>query len=253
MTAASATSAAGRERVRLADRIEARAYADLYGAAPAALKSRLGLRTEYRAGATVLVAPGLPTPMFNRVIGVGTEHAVTPREIESLLELYRSAAVPRWWLHWSPCAEPGDGLALLAPMGFAVSARRNWAQMQRSTADPPRVRSELGIEAATAITVGAAAACIARGFGMPDFVGDWIAAQHGRRSWRVYAVADGDTVVGGACLFVDGDAAWLGMAAVLPSHRRRGGQGALMARRIADAGAAGCELVATETGEPVGD
>jgi hypothetical protein len=38
---------------------------------------------------------------------------------------------------------------------------------------------------------------------------------------------------------------------VLPTHRRRGGQGALMARRIADAGAAGLDWVVTETGEPI--
>ena len=41
--------------------------------------------------------------------------------------------------------------------------------------------------------------------------------------------------------------------AVAESHRRRGGQGALMARRIADALAAGCRHITTETGEPVGD
>jgi hypothetical protein len=41
--------------------------------------------------------------------------------------------------------------------------------------------------------------------------------------------------------------------AVRTSHRRRGGQGALMARRIADAVAAGARYLVTETGEPMAD
>ena len=49
-------------------------------------------------------------------------------------------------------------------------------------------------------------------------------------------------------LYVEGDVGWLGMAGTLPFHRRRGAQGALMTRRIADAIALGCTAIATETG-----
>jgi GNAT superfamily N-acetyltransferase len=59
-----------------------------------------------------------------------------------------------------------------------------------------------------------------------------------------------DTVVGGGALFLDGHDAWLGMGAMLPDYRRRGGQRALMAQRIRDAIAAGATRIFSETGEP---
>ena len=49
--------------------------------------------------------------------------------------------------------------------------------------------------------------------------------------------------------FVTADVAWLGFGATLESHRGRGGQSAMFARRLADARIAGCRLAITETGE----
>jgi hypothetical protein len=242
-----------REAAALADHVEARAYAGLFAAAPDALRARLGLRVERLAGATALIAPGLPTTMFNRVIGLGLDDAATPGSVAQLRTLFRDAGVKAWWLHWNPDAQPVDMPALLAAQGFTLPARRAWAKMLRETAQPPAVRSDLAVAEARPADVAATASCIAQAFAMPPFMADWLAALHGRPAWRLYAVADAGVVVGGACLFVDGDAGWLGMGAVLASHRRRGGQGAAMARRIADAGAAGCRWVVTETGEPVDD
>ena len=42
--------------------------------------------------------------------------------------------------------------------------------------------------------------------------------------------------------------AWLGVAATLPEHRRKGGQGAILGARLRRARELGCEVVATETG-----
>jgi hypothetical protein len=43
------------------------------------------------------------------------------------------------------------------------------------------------------------------------------------------------------------------MGSVAESHRRRGGQQALLARRIVDAIDAGCTAIVSETGEPIAD
>jgi len=43
------------------------------------------------------------------------------------------------------------------------------------------------------------------------------------------------------------------VAGTLPAFRRRGGQGAIMARRIRDAVQLGCRWVITETGEDLPD
>jgi len=240
-----------REEAILADRAEEAAFADLYDAAPAALRAQLGLRVERVGGATALIAPRLPTTMFNRVIGLGLDRPATAGDLETLRRLYRDAGAGTWWLHWNPFAAPEGGPHWLAEQGFTKPARHSWAKMLRASAQAPAIATDLGITEATDAQAGEVAASIATSFGMPPFMGDWIAALHRRAGWRVYAVTDGAKIVGGGCLFVGPQAGWLGMGAVLPSHRRRGGQAALMARRIADTQTIGRDWAVTETGEPV--
>ena len=48
-----------------------------------------------------------------------------------------------------------------------------------------------------------------------------------------------------------GQVGWIGIGATVPEHRGKGGQSALLAARIQAAAEAGCEVVVTETGEPV--
>jgi GNAT superfamily N-acetyltransferase len=66
--------------------------------------------------------------------------------------------------------------------------------------------------------------------------------------WRTYiARVDGQRVAA-AQLRIDGGVGSLWMAGTLPEFRGRGAQGALVARRVADAAAAGCDLICTQTG-----
>lgn len=238
---------------RAADAIEALAFSDLFAALPSALQPRLGLQVRKVAGATALLARGLPTSMFNRVIGLGLERPATEADIDALMAAFQQAGGQPWWLHCSPDAQPQDLPQRLLARGFTVPARRSWAKVMRNDSPPPVIATDLQIEPATEATLAETAAAITQAFGMPSFMPTWIAALYGRPGWTVYTVKDAAGTVGGGCLFVDGDIAWLGMGGVLDSHRRRGGQGALMARRIADAIAAGCHRIATETGEPIGD
>jgi GNAT superfamily N-acetyltransferase len=77
----------------------------------------------------------------------------------------------------------------------------------------------------------------------------WFWATLGRPHWHHYLACDDGIAVSTAALYVDGGVGWLGFGATLPSHRNRGAQSALMARRIRDAADAGCSLVHTETAE----
>ena len=257
MSANATLGLAPREAAVLADKLEAAAFADLYAAAPPALAGRLGLGLRHLGGATALLAPAMPTTMFNRVIGLGLDRPACAADLAELRQIYAQAGSRDWWLHWNPFAEPADGALWLTGQGFAPQARLSWAKMLRVTHSPSPFQTSLSVAAATSDQVGATAACIAKAFDMPPFMADWLAALYGRAQWRLYCIAAGAQVVGGACMFMDTVAgqrvAWLGMGAVVASQRRRGGQAAAMALRIADAEAAGCRWVATETGEPVGD
>jgi len=242
-----------RRLAQRADHIEALAFSDLYAALPAMLQPRLQLQVRRQGGATLLLAPGLPSSMFNRVIGLGLQCPAEAADLDALVAAYTRHGGSPWWLHWSPVAAPADFTQLLHDRGFTSPSRRSWAKVARGAMPPPQISTDLQIVPATTETLAETTAAITQAFGMPPFMPAWLSALQGRPRWQVYSVLDAGRPVGGGCLFIDGDAAWLGMGAVLESHRRRGGQGALMARRIADAQAAGCSHSFTETGEPVGD
>jgi hypothetical protein len=79
----------------------------------------------------------------------------------------------------------------------------------------------------------------------------WREALAGRPRWRTYVAYDATVPVAVGALYCRDGAAWLGVGATIPAWRRRGLQSALIARRIADAIAAGCRDIVAETGEPV--
>jgi hypothetical protein len=238
-----------RDAARISDDVEAEAFVAMWEAAPPALRERLGLRIERVADALLLLAPGLPTPMFNRAIGLGMRERATARDVQAIADGFRQAGCKNWWLHWNPLAEPAGLAREIEALGFTLPARRSWAKMLRGPEALPAIATDLRIAPATSDQAVDVARVAVQSFDMPPFMIEWL--QRLRTGpWRMYAVTDGAITVGGGCLYLQGEGAWLGVAAVAPSHRRRGGQGALMARRIADAAEGGALHIVTETGEP---
>jgi hypothetical protein len=68
---------------------------------------------------------------------------------------------------------------------------------------------------------------------------------HGRPGWRMYLARVDGVAAASAALTVDAGLGYLANAATVPGMRRRGCQAALLARRVADAAAAGCDTVAS--------
>ncbi len=234
--------------VAAAERIEAHAWSDWYAAAPPAVRAQGGQRVESVAGATLLIAPGLPVPLFNRAIGLGLDRPCTREDLEAVRAVYRTAGVQAWALQWNPRAAPADLPERAQAMGFGAPASR-WAKMWRGNGPVAPVGAGLAV---AQVDAGAAAdawaEAVAAGYEMPRLA-PWLRALHGRPGWRLYLLSDGDMAVGGGALFASGAHAWLGMGAVRAAHRRRRGQRALMARRVADALAGGATSVFTETGQ----
>ena len=75
----------------------------------------------------------------------------------------------------------------------------------------------------------------------------------GRPDWHHFLAFDGDRAVGAGALYVMGHVGWLGFGATLESHRGRGSQSAIFARRIRAAAELGVKLLVTETGEELPD
>lgn len=234
----------------LADDIEARAWADYYDAAPPALRQTLGIAHDRVADATLLLAPGIESPLFNRAIGLGLRAPASADSAAQVAAAFAAAGSRQWWLHVNTHAQPRDTALSLEAAGWRSAEPANWAKMLRPAGPVDAGETTLRVAAGTDDDAEAIADAITRGFGLPSFVAGWLRALHDRPRWQLYGVFDGSTAVGGGALFVDGDQAWVGIGSMLESHRRRGGQRAVMARRVKDATRAGVRWIGTETGEP---
>jgi GNAT superfamily N-acetyltransferase len=83
--------------------------------------------------------------------------------------------------------------------------------------------------------------------GIPEAGHAGIMAPIGQTGWHHYLAFAGGKAIAGAAMFSDGHGAWFGLSATLPAHRNMGAQRALLASRLRDARALGCEWVSAET------
>jgi hypothetical protein len=184
---------------------------------------------------------------FNRCIGLGIDRPATEAEIDSVLELFRAGGRSQYILQVSPFARPSALEAWLLARGLRRG--RRWVKVWRDATDPPPERTDLRLEEIGPGDRADFERVVLAAFDMPDVVGPAASAMIGRDSWRHYLTYDGKEAVGAGALYVTERVAWLGYGATLETHRGRGSQSALFARRIHDAHELGAELVVTETGE----
>jgi GNAT superfamily N-acetyltransferase len=220
---------------------ELEAFRDLYAAAP----PELGARSKEIDGALCLrLDPLSSVTMFNRVLGLGLEAPATNQQLDDARDFLQGVEA---YVTVAPEAEPQD-------LGERLEARglprdRGWTKFVSSTADPPRATTELRVERDES---GEAFAEVAqRGFEVPEFFRDWLSRLAGREGWQCFVAYAGDAPAAAGALFVSGRVGWNGIGATVPEHRGKGGQSALLAARIEAGAEAGCEVVVTETGEPL--
>ena len=217
--------------------VEAAAVADAFGA------------DAVRLGEVVCaVAPRLEEVTINRVIGLGVSEPASDALLDRIADVYGSV---RHSIALAPAARPAGVAAMLRERGYEPG--HAWVKFARAAAEPPAPPTSLRIERIGPERADEFTAVLAAGFEIPQSVTAMLAHLPGRPGWSWYLAHDGDVPVACGALFVHGRHGWLGQAATLPAHRRRGAQSALLATRIGAAHAAGAEIVVTETGEIVDD
>jgi hypothetical protein len=222
---------------------EAAAYADQHAAAPPEWKCA----AEQTSAGWFLIAPRLDMLLFNRLVGWGLNRPARRNDVEAALERFGSAGLAHYGVQLSPLAKPGNFAEWLGAAGLVRDDC--WSKVYRKAGDVPAVATALRVEETGARDAGSAASIACTAFGMPSHLAPWIASIVGRPGWHHYLAFDEAEPVATAALFVRGDIGWLGIAGTLPTARRRGAQGALMARRLSDGRALGCRWFVTETGE----
>jgi hypothetical protein len=239
--------------LELLDEIEAEAWRDLVAAAPAAVIEATGMRFAQLGQVGVLTAPGLPVPLYNRAIGLGNRGPAREQDVDQVLAHFAAAGVREPWIQILPTAQPSALVRWLAARGLVPARRSAWGKFARGRGPVAEVATELAIREIGAAEADALADVLVAAHGMPPVLRGQLIALVGRPGWRMYGAYAGATLVAGAALWMSDGVAWLGLGGTAPAHRRRGGQGALMARRIADAIAGGAAVIATETGEPIAE
>jgi hypothetical protein len=239
------------EIARLVELGEGEAWAELLLSAPPDFAANFGIRVERLDSAIVLVAAGMDTMLFNRVIGLGVKEPATEKMVDAIVALYQNAGVSNFAIQVSPAAQPPALPAWLQARG--LQRRDNWAKVYRPAETPPVISTDLRIECIGREHAAAFASVACSAFGIPDPLRPWFAAAVGQPGWRHYLAWDGDAPVATGALFVRGEVGWLGVGSTLPSHRRRGAQGAIMAQRVRDGVRLGCQWLVTETGEDMPD
>ena len=226
------------------ERIEAAAWRDMHASATPEDRAALGLRTLEMGGACALAMDQHESLLQNRVLGLGLREPATGAVLDAVLAHYRGQP-HAFAVNLSPFALPAGLEQQLADRGFGTFFHHvKWV---RGPEPAPSAGTALRVEAATTAQATAWSEVASRVFGSSPAHAAWASRCVGRQGWSHYIAYGGDTPAAVAALFVQQGAAWLGAAATLESHRRQGAQGALFARRIADALQQGARWLTVET------
>lgn len=231
--------------------IEREALADLHAAATPGLAFELRLKAVSVGSAFVSVAGALPPTAItvNRALGVGFDAPETDGTISEMLDVYRDAGVARYFVQRHPRAQPPALVSWLLAAGLEKA--RGWQKFRRGRERVPRFDTDLRIERIGPEHGAAFGRIVGDAFDLGDAAAPWLACLAGRPGWHLFMSFDGDAPAGAGALYVRDDLAWTDFGATVPAYRRRGSQGALLARRVEHALELGCRAVFTCTGEAV--
>ncbi|XVV15817.1 GNAT family N-acetyltransferase [Actinoplanes sp. CA-131856] len=225
-----------------AELTEAELMVDYETRMPVGARERLGVAAARIGGGVAVAMANDPTSYWSKALGFGVTEPFTTAVLDEVLDFYRTHAVKRAVIQLVPAVLP-DGFG---PAGMERTS--TWIKLGGDPAAVTAPPTDLRIGAVTPETAGAWADTVLDTFGMPT--GDltaMFASTAGRENWRPFGAWDGDEVVAGANVYLNGDAAGLNAAATRPSHRGRGAQSALIAARARAAAEAGCRRLFAET------
>jgi GNAT superfamily N-acetyltransferase len=226
--------------------IEAEAWTDVAVGAPASLRDELGVDVVRWGETTLLRSTRARSVLFNRVFGLAGGGLQTESVLQRALECFERTRTERFFVH----ARADDaGASMLMLHHGLVRFRRPWVKLARGREGPVLSSDHaLDIGLCRPNEAEAWAEVLTEGLETGDGGIPLLAATVGRPGWTALVARDGDEVVGAAAMFVRDGIASLTGASTRASHRRRGVQRALMARRILMALDLGCTLITSETG-----
>ena len=230
-----------------AELVEAEAWSQLQLALPESFRTRMGIAAHRHGRAVALITGGSAEIAVNRVIGLGVLSPISPHLIETIIRQYSSAGVERFLVQVNPQAITPEVDGWLLARGFV--ARPGLAKLSRTAVAVVEVPLEMVVRVVEidVADVGTFEAIVAAPLMVPEEMRPGIRSTIGHARWRYYLALRDERPIAGAALYAGEEVGWCGLAATVESERGRGAQTALLARRIQDAAASGCQWVVAET------
>lgn len=231
------------------ERIERKAWKDLYESAPESLRRALGLGVLERRGVTHLSASRVDHLLLNRAIGLGSTASHGTEEAAATVRYYARRGIERYWIHLSSRLR-GSGLPRDLAAHGVLPYPRSWMKFVRTAGPIDSFPCDLQVRPARKVDAARISEIVAPSFDLPMTAGALFTAALGAKDWYYLVAEEEGRVIAAAALRVCGRDSLLVFAATDPAHRLRGAQRALMAARLAQAKQLGCGHSFTETGLP---
>ncbi len=218
-TAAIDTSAVNARLAAAIEAAEARAWADMYAAAPADFARTAGVSARTVAGALVISWAATGRRYFSRAIGLGVVEPVTPQALDEILAGYAAAGTNMFLIASQPHCQPAEFESWLRERGLeAFDAQDRVIRGSTPLRDGDRQQTTergLAVERVTAATADEWADFIQRVYQL--HTGAWLQALIGRRGWQQYVVREAGEIVAARGMFVTpAGVAWSGMDGPVP-------------------------------------
>jgi hypothetical protein len=197
---------------------EARAWQDMYAAAPAHFAEAAGLRVDGIGEALVLRWAATGRRYFSRVIGIGVTGPATPDALDSILDLYAQAGVTQFLLQSLPHCRPSEYETWLRERGLEpFDAQDRVARDGRALTElPPGAPGrDLGVERVDRRGADEWQEFLQRVYRLDT--GPWLGQLVDRPGWHQYVAREAGEVVAARGMYVGSDGiAWLGMDGPVP-------------------------------------
>ncbi|MGA7995904.1 MAG: GNAT family N-acetyltransferase [Bradyrhizobium sp.] len=196
-------------------------------------------------GCYVTIDPGRQAPYasanLNRVYLCGAEAGMGPESATRLIDLFSAEGVKRFFVWLSPGPDMDVARGWLKESGLSRVRRTGYPTLYRNGPGPAPFKTDLAIRQVGADDIAAAREQLGETL-WPEY-----ARPAGQPGFFHYMAFDGERPVAIAALCMFEDIGYLMAAATVESHRKRGAQQALIAKRIECAELLGCSSLVSET------
>lgn len=230
----------------LLDSAEADALLDFYNPEDSSVIEKCRISYSRFGKALAIRCDIYPGFVLNKVMCLGYDKRIDQNLINEISSFFKDRS-GIYTLQISPDVTDSETVSLLTENGY--NHKNNWNRFFRNTEPLTELNTGLIVREIGKEYSGVFSDIILNTFGLPAELDVLMYSYFGKKNWKHFIAFENDCPAAGASLFLNGETAWIGMAATLPEHRNKGAQGALLSARIDAARIAGCKIIAVETAE----